>query len=114
MVRVRVEGGELPGSPAEQSRQEGAEQSWRLPGGSGVQPTGARAPATLRRALAGARTPATVRESPCRGEGARDSEESPGRGEGTRDSEESPCVGAGVNSCKGWSTPSLSKLLNEP
>ena len=60
---MRVEGGELPGSPAEQSRQEGAEQSWRLPGGSGVQPTGARAPATLRRALAGARTPATVRRA---------------------------------------------------
>lgn len=64
---MRIEGGELPGSPAEQSRQEGAEQSWRLPGGafggSGIQPAGARAPATLRRVLAGARVPVTVRRA---------------------------------------------------
>lgn len=85
MVRVRVEGGELPGSLAEARKPPGRsraelETAWSLKTGKvsgdvGVQPAG---------------------------------------GENTCNTEESPRVGGGVTSRRGWSTPSLSELLKEP
>lgn len=55
MVCVRVEGGELPGRPAEHSQQEGAELNWRLPGVGRLE----RYWKTLEFSQPGARTPVT-------------------------------------------------------